>query len=332
MGKTCLKLLLTGIILFTVGVAGLAALELNGYDVDDVGVIPDIGSRHTYAINEAVVVETGAYEDGNNIVINDIPQNVTKLDFNVKAGSFYIVGGDEFSVAGYNLNPSYLNCTVNDDCLYVSYSPEVRLFSLDLINLDEASINVTVPAKLLESADFTVKAGNLNVDTINTKNLSLNMSAGTSSFANVSVLERSQIKMTAGDCTFECCNFNNSNSINMTAGDMIYHECSLIGDSNIKMTAGDLFMDLNGRRSDYDIKVDRTAGDIYIGGYDYSEEYNVTTMVTTRIYPELEAYAEEHADSVHEEHEVTVHEEHVKNDLNVKITAGICSITFNENE
>lgn len=326
MGKTCLKMFLTGMILFIVGVAGLAALEINGYDIEDISdAMPGShNSATTFAVNDAVIVDNGT--GGHIFQVNE--NDVTKLDVKVNMENFNVIEGDTFEVVGYNIDPEYLNCTVTDGCLYVSYSPKAKLFNIYYDNIAIGNITVHVPPKVLESADFTVKAGSLTVTDIDVKTLSLNMTAGDTFFSGVSVQERSQIKMTAGSSTFELCNFNNSNNINMTAGDMIYNECRLLGDSDIKMTAGDLFMNLIGRRSDYNIKVDRTAGDVYIDGYEYGSDYAFTTMATT-VYPELEAYAEEHADGVYEQ---SLHEEHVKNDLNVKITAGICSISFNENE
>lgn len=320
MGKTCLKMFITGMILFVVGGAGLAALDINGYDIDEFGTRT---AESTIAVDEGAVVENGT--GGHIFKVNE--NDVTKLDVKVNMENFNVIEGDTFEVVGYNIDPEYLNCTVTDGCLYVSYSPKAKLFNIYYDNIAIGNITVHVPPKVLESADFTVKAGSLTVTDIDVKTLSLNMTAGDTFFSGVSVQERSQIKMTAGSSTFELCNFNNSNNINMTAGDMIYNECRLLGDSDIKMTAGDLFMNLIGRRSDYNIKVDRTAGDVYIDGYEYGSDYAVTTMVTT-VYQE-EAYAEEHADGIHEE---SLHEEHVKNNLNVKITAGNCSISFNENE
>lgn len=320
MGKTCLKMFITGMILFVVGGAGLAALDINGYDIEEFGTRT---AESTIAVDEGAVVENGT--GGYRFQVDQ--EDVTKLDVKVNMENFNVIEGDTFEVIGYNIDPSYFNCTVNGSCLYLSYSPKVKLFDIYRDNTTIGNITVHVPKKLLESVDFTVKAGNLSVTDIDVKTLSLDMSAGTANFENVSAQERSQIKMTAGSCYFESCNFNNRNNVNMTAGDMIFNECRLIGDSDVKMTAGDLFMYLIGRRSDYNIKVDRTAGDVYIDGYEYGSDYAVTTMVTT-VYQE-EAYAEEHADGIHEE---SLHEEHVKNNLNVKITAGNCSISFNENE
>lgn len=339
MGKTCLKLFLTGMILFIIGVAGLAALEINGYDIEDISdAMP--GSHNTassdngettFVVNEAVIVDNGT--GGHIFQVNE--NDVNKLEVNVNMENFYVIEGDTFEVVGYNIDPEYLNCTVKDGCLYVSYSPKVKLFNIYYDNIAIGNITVTVPQKVLESADFTVKAGSLSVSNLETQNLSLNMAAGDTNFFSVAVQERSHIKMTAGSCVFEDCNFNNSN-INMTAGDMTYNLCRLTGGNNIKMTAGELYMGLIGRRSDYNIKVDRTAGEVYIDGYEYGTDYAVNTMATT-VYHEPEAYAEEHADgvheqSVHQEQADSVHEEHVKSDLNIKITAGNCSISFIENE
>lgn len=334
MGKTCLKLLLTGIILFIIGVAGLAALEINGYPVSDIDIdLPGSGSRADYVIQEATIVDGGTYDD--NSVYMTLGETVSKLDIDVKMGTFTVQKGDKFTLEGYNINSEYLDWNLTDGCLHVSYSPNIKLFSLDFIDLDSACIVITVPDKLLESADFDVKAGHLSVDGIVAKELSLDMSAGDVLFSNVEAQESAELEMSAGDCIFCDCAFYNDSDIKVTAGSMNYSACRLTGDSDVEITAGALYMDLSGNRSDYNIKVDRTAGSIYIDGGEYGGEYAVTVEVTTYMTTYIEQVYEgdvpddtpvpEH-DTEHLHHSTA--EENQTCDMDIKITAGECNISF----
>ncbi len=103
---------------------------------------------------------------------------------------------------------------------------------------------------------------------------------------------------------------------------MYYNACKIIGQNGINMTAGDLYMELLGKRSDYNINIDRTAGSVYIDGDYIVKDYEEKTFVTT-----VDDHSHHSGDSDVEQ--VT---ENVKNDLYIKITAGECNITFYENE
>lgn len=324
MVKACIKLLITGIILFVVGIIGAAVLAVNGYeDVFSLDIpMRYRGSSSTDYITE--VSDGGYYYDSDgefSILDMKYADTVTMLDVKVDAASFYIMPGDTLSISGSNIKTEYLDYKIEDGFLYVSYSPEFYLVKWDF-DFDDAQIIITVPPKVYEFADFSVKAGGLHVGDFEVNRLYVDLAAGYSSFSNVSASEAAQIKMTAGDCIFESCSFRNAD-IKMTAGSMTYNACKIIGQNAINMTAGDLYMELIGNRSDYKINVDRTAGSVYIAGdYINSKEYAETTFTTT-----VDEHSHHSFDSDVEQ--VT---ENVQNDLYVKITAGECNIMFYENE
>ena len=321
MVKACIKLLITGIILFIVGIIGVAVLAVNGYE--DVFSLPvRYGSNSTYVTE---IADSGYYYDSDgefSILDMKYADTVTKLDVNVKAGNFSIMPGDTLSISGSNINTECLDYKIEDGFLYVSYSPELYLFNWDF-DFDSAYINITVPQKVYETANFSVKAGGLSVFDFEVGRIYVDFAAGDSYFSNVSATETAQIKMTAGDCIFENCSFRNTD-IKMTAGSMYYNSCKVIGQNGINMTAGDLYMELLGKRSDYNISVDRTAGGVYIDGDYIVKEYEETTFVTT-----VDDHSHHSYDGdVSEIEQVT---ENVQNDLYIKITAGECNITFYEN-
>lgn len=321
MRKACIRLLVSGIVVFIVGIIGLAALELNGYDVDRLTLPADRIYGETTAVVEEYDAAAARYAS----------DEINKLDINVKAGDFSIVEGESFSIEATGINSECLKYEVNNKCLSVTYSPEFYLFNWDFFSDDEANIVITVPPKMLESADFSVKAGELYVYDLETDRIAIDFTAGNAYFVNVSSASSSQIKMTAGDCTFDNCIFNNAN-IKMTAGSMYYNACRIKGDNKITMTAGDLLMDIIGRRSDYDIAINRTAGDVYINGIDMGRD-NVafTTFETTVIMKEpIESTVTGAVGLEYAETEISQVDVIEKNTIDINITAGECNLVFED--
>lgn len=353
--KTCLRLLLAGIVLFILGIIGYAALALNGYDADL--SLPVRGSNTTDYGDAAVTVRNFAGYNSDEI---------NKLDIDVSTGCFSVIGGDgdSFCIDAYGINSEWLKYEVKDKCLSVKYSPGFYLFYWDWdvfdFDGDDAGIIITVPRKVLESADFSVSSGYLNVECLEAERIALDITDGEAVFENAASTESSQIKMSAGECTFYDSLFNNANivmsagecmfyesvfsnaNIKMSAGSMTYSACGIIGDSRVKMSAGSLYMELIGRRSDYDITVDKTAGHVYVDGIDFGAgagEYAYTTMMTvTGIIDEVTFEAPPLLDSVEaavgvEYSEDTIVEENAveKNKIDIKLTGGECNISFNEN-
>lgn len=318
--KACLKLLLTGIILFIVGFIGLATLAVNGYDISNLSLPVRYGSSDTdYAVSYA---DNGEYSyDSEDFSILDIKyaDTVKNLDINVKAGNFTVISGDAFSITGCGINAESLDYKVENGTLYVTYSPQLYLFNFDI---DEAEIVITVPPKVFEEAKFTVKAGGVSVYDIEAKKLYAEFAAGESSLSNVSASELASLKMTAGDCVLEGCTLNNSD-IKMTAGNMVYSACKIDGSNKVNMTAGSIYMELLGKRSDYKFSVHRTAGGVYIDG-DYWGNKSEETVVTTEIITETPGSTE-----VTQTERV---EERGENSFDINITAGECNISFYENE
>lgn len=317
MVKACIKLLITGIILMIVGMIGVSVLWVNGYE--DVFSLP---VRHRSSDTAVEVVDNGYYDDGTFSILDmKYADTVNKLDINVKAGTFTILSGDTLSISGTDINTECLDYSIENGVLYVSYSPEFYFFNFDF-DADDATIFITIPPKVFETANFSATAGELNVADLEVKRLSVDLMAGEHFFTNVYAEDSAQIKMAAGECTFENCNFNNAN-IKMTAGQMNYNYCKIAGENRINMTAGDLYMELIGKRSDYKWSVDRTAGGVYIDGdYVYGGEYAYSATTYETVVTE---------ETVTEQSEVSVREkvdENGQNSIDIDLTAGECYISF----
>ncbi|MCM1328528.1 MAG: DUF4097 domain-containing protein, partial [Ruminococcus sp.] len=233
MAKVCIKLLVTGIILFIVGIIGMAVLEVNGYDA--VYSLP-VKNNATNTISEVAVVDGGYtyYWDGEDddfFTVNlENADTVRGLDIDVSAGSFNVMTGNELSISGTEVDLDRLEYYIENGVLHVSYSPGFYLFNWDfdgINNFGDADIIITLPPEMYDTANFTVKAGELTVIDFETASLYIDLAAGEHYFSNVSAAKSAQIKMTAGNCTFENCVFNNAD-IKMTAGEMYLSFCELI--------------------------------------------------------------------------------------------------------
>lgn len=311
--KTCLKLFISGIVLFIGGTIGIAVLAFNGYDVDDIsiggssiGIITDEGvttTETTYIAGEEAVSEFTEVSDkpeyGYVIDNFENAEDITSIKVNIRAGNFVIQSSDELSISCTYVNDDYFDFGVVDNCLTVSYMPKVSLsnFNFETFSFDEAQIAINLPQKVYENAEFSVTAGELIITSLAADNLSVNFSAGESVLQNVRAESSAEIVMTAGECMFESCALSNM-SLEMTAGDFNVINSVIMGDNRIKMTAGNLYMEILGSRNDYNIGVDRTAGDVYIDG-DHTKGMEKASG----------SYA---------------------NELDINITAGNCDIYFNE--
>lgn len=311
--KACIKLLVLGIVFFVGGIIGIAALELNGYDVS--GVIDSISSSSEEVAETTVtyMVDTGyeAASEGDFTEVSDKSEygylinnfenaeEITSIKVNIRAGNFIINSSNELSISCTYVNDDYFDYSVADNCLTVSYMPQLSLsnFNFETFSFDEAQIEINLPQKVYENAEFSVTAGELIITSLVADNLSVDFSAGESVFQNVRAESSADITMTAGECTFESCTFNNM-FLKMTAGEICALNSTVMGDNQIKMTAGTLVMELLGNRDDYNISVDRTAGDVYIDG-DY----------TKGMKKAVGSY---------------------ENELDINITAGECNVSFYE--
>ncbi|MGN0675673.1 MAG: DUF4097 family beta strand repeat-containing protein [Oscillospiraceae bacterium] len=325
--KSCLKLLTTGLVFIVIGIVGLAVLGFNGLLEQPIKLSINQSSSDTSVM------------DSVSIPLDYSTDDINKLDITVSIGEFTVKKGEGFSISAEYIKPESLNIEVTDGCLTIDYSPEFSLINFDFSNIgNDSEITITVPENVYESIDFSVHAGNLNVENVASNRFILDFTAGDAQFENVSALQSAQIKMTAGECYFINSKFNNAN-IKMTAGDMNFDVCRLSGDNSIDMTAGELNMTLVGKRSDYKINIDKTAGEVNIDGMSEKYGYAVTTLTETA-YTEVLITDTDVGYLVIDDMNGTAalsedtQENAAENSgsIDIKITAGECNIDFIEEE
>lgn len=324
--KACLKLFTSGIIMIFVGVIGIGVLLGTGMiDEDDLSIDFGSSSNNTYAYESAV-------DSDNYITIGSKEANITSLDIDIGMGSFILVKGDEFALSTDGIINDKFSYEVKDGCLYVGYSPEFNLLSLDFnftASDKDSSIILTVPKDDFDSVTLNMTAGDVFVNEITAKNLTTKVSAGSMYLESV-YADSASFKMTAGDFTVSNSTVKNA-AISMTAGDMLFSDCKLYGDNSIKMTAGELNMSLIGDRADYKINIDKALGDVYINGTDMGE-YAETTFATTMVLTEItvtQTVSDDETELVEQEDRDRVSDNEKPNgSIDINMTAGNCYIEF----
>lgn len=314
MGKFCIKILITGIIMSIVGTVILAVEAINGYIDEDSLTFDDIYRSNSAEYAVTTMVETsfvevvddvseGTFSDSDYDYVSEAdvdPDEINNIDISISMGSFEIMPGNSFRLMANGVDAEQLVFSVSGDCLEVKYSPDIKLFSFDWLN-DSAEIILIVPQKVYEEISIDMDAGVTNVTGLTANNFEFDMSAGEAFLTDISAYYSSDIKMSAGYSVFNRCILLNSSAIQVSAGNMEFNNCSVIGNSDIKVSAGSLYMDLADSFSLYNISADRSAGEVFINGESAAKKYN--------------AYSGE---------------SEPLGDINVKVSAGSCYINFND--
>ena len=260
--KKCLSLFITGIILIAIGGIGLAALAMNGVNLNGISIGPS--SSETPLENVEMC-----------IIPIDETQEITSLDFSADAGVFTVVRGDNFTV---ETNLSTFEWEISDDgCLKIENTVPIEFMSFDDAAIE---IIVTVPERHFKEVKLSLNAGEFYADDIITDKLTIDMDAGEAVLNNISAITASDITINAGTCTLNNSVLNES-EINMDAGELIFEDCKLTGENDINLDFGEISMTLIGKRSDYKLDIDNDLGEVNVDGVPYKNGTVETTMIAT---------------------------------------------------
>lgn len=327
--KACVKLLTTGIIMIFVGVIGIGVLiGTDMIDPDDLTINVGNSSTNSYAYEQTI--DTG--DSYNYITIDSKDADITSLDINIGMGSFLLSDGDEFAISTEGIRKENFSYEIAGGCLYLKYSPQVSLLSLNFSEFNnDSTIILTVPQKDFDRIAVDMTAGDVSVMNVNAKKFTAKSSAG-DMFIDGIYAESAIFRMTAGECNVTNSTVKNA-SLLMTAGDMYFGDCKLYGDNNIKMTAGELQMSLIGERADYKISVEKALGNVYIDGTDVSESAETTFATTMILTQETVTEVSEESDGEgvivgQEVEDKNSDNEKLGGSINIDMTAGDCYIEF----
>ncbi len=259
--KKCLSLFITGIILIAIGGIGLAAVGMNGVNLNDISIGPS---------SSEILLENVEMC----IIPIDETEEITSLDFSSNTGVFTIVKGDSFYV---ETNLGAFGWEITDGCLKIENDVPTKF-----INFDDAAVEiiVTVPERHFKEVKLSLKAGEFYADDIITDKLTIDMDAGEAVLNNISAITASDITINAGACTFSNSVLNES-EINMDAGEMIFEECKLTGENDINLDFGEISMTLLGKHYDYKFDIDNDLGEVNVDGVPYRGEFAYTETVVT---------------------------------------------------
>ncbi len=259
--KKCLSLFITGIILIAIGGIGLAALAMNGINLNGISIGPS--SSETSLENVEMC-----------IIPIDETEEITSLDFSSNTGIFTIVKGDSFTV---ETNLSTFGWEITDDCLKIENNVPTNFMSFDDAAVE---IIVTIPERHFKEVKLSLNAGEFYADDIITDKLTIDMDAGEAVLNNISAITASNITINAGTCTLNNSVLNEA-EINMDAGEMIFEESKLTGENDINLDFGEISMTLLGKRSDYKFDIDNDLGEVNVDGVPYNGELATTTIIIT---------------------------------------------------
>lgn len=223
----------------------------------------------------AVLAVTGFLSGGSGKAVNEINksfEDVKSLSIEHGIGTLNIEQGDsdKVLVKAQNVNEDYV--------IDKSFSGELKLknkFNFwSFISGNKGSGNKSVITVYLPS-DFVagrVKldagAGNINIEALNTEKLDVNAGAGNIKGGRITA---GQVILDGGvgDITFEEVNFTDSD-IDSGVGN-VKIQGNLYGKNKIDCGVGEVTLDLLQSVDDYNLKVEKGLGSIYINGKKYSD-------------------------------------------------------------
>lgn len=313
MYKKCGKFMILGVVLVLVGSITLGTAYFQGYNFDNLNNIYHSANYDTSEFTTFIYDEP--LDDISNNTSNfytEIPDTeFSEIDINISFGTINIVNGFDFKIEGHDIDRGSFNYSFENGRIYIDYSKSLGNWDFPSYN---GQISITLPDNVYNNVKLHISGGEVNINNLESKNIDVELTAGTASFSSVSASDSSIIKMTAGNINYNYSNLKNltlkmtagscyfnscemdTNLYKVTAGSLYLERCVISGVSAIDMTAGDIQMNLAGSYEDYNITKKRTAGDIYISPA--SSENN----------------------------------ENAANSIDIKVTAGNCSINFYEYE
>lgn len=224
-----------------------------------------------FAIALIVGIFKGIFEVGYHVVNGiDIKTSSTKrnydnassyLDIDVAYADLKIISGDAFKVETENENVE----VKQDENKLTVKEKKASIFKKN----KEKSITVYIPESLVFDISYIdTGAGKIEIDSLNTKNLKMNLGAGKAIINNIIALNSAKIDTGAGDVSITGGNYNNLD-IDLGVGNANI-EAVLTGLTKIDCGIGNLNLDLIGDPESYTVEVDKGLGKFTLDGEELS--------------------------------------------------------------
>lgn len=186
------------------------------------------------------------------------------LNIDLKATNLVIKVGDTFKVETTN---KYIETKQDKEKIYITErnynwfkeQPELIVYVSNNMILDSVQINGG--------------AGKIEIESLQTKKLDLNLGAGKVNINNLQVLNKTIIEGGAGSVDIKNSILNNLD-LNMGIGKFSV-DAKILGNSDIEQGVGSIDLNLIGTSSDYQIYIEKGLGSIYIDGKNVKEDETV---------------------------------------------------------
>lgn len=180
-----------------------------------------------------------------------INNNALILDINVSSSNISVKQGSTLKV---ETNNKYIYTNQYKNKLYIKEKKH-NLFNKN----DDNKLTVYVPKSFVfDFVNIEVGASKLNISSLTTKKLSLNLGAGKVEVSNLNVANSADIEGGAGEIVIEDSNITNLD-LDMGAGKLLLNS-KLTGNSKIEAGVGKMDLLLIGSLNDYNIELDKGIG------------------------------------------------------------------------
>lgn len=201
----------------------------------------------------------GITEKMDDLEIND---STLLLDINVSGSNITIKNGDTFKA---ETNNKYINSKQDKNKLYIEEKKH------NWFHNNNSELIIYIPNDFVfDSISIETGAGKVNVETLSTKQLYLNLGAGKVDINNLDVLENATIDGGTGEININAISINNLD-LDMGVGKLSLTS-KLIGNNKIDSGVGEINLSLIGTLEDYKIFLDNGIGKTKINGKTMKED------------------------------------------------------------
>lgn len=187
-----------------------------------------------------------------------IENDAKVLDIDIKGTNIVIKTGDVFKVETSN---KYIKCKQDKDMISIT-EREHNWFSS---NKNKSTLIVYVPEDMiLDGTSINSGAGKVEIETLSTKVLNLDLGAGKVSINHLNVLNNTEIDGGAGELVINNSNLNNLD-LDMGIGKFTLTG-KLSGTTEIDHGVGAMELKLLGNKDDYQIHLDKGLGSVTVDG------------------------------------------------------------------
>lgn len=187
----------------------------------------------------------------------EINTNTLLLDVDISSSNVIIKKGDTFKA---ETNNKYINSKQDNNKLYITERKHNWFY-----NNNNNELIIYIPDDFVfDGVIIDTGAGKVNIETLSTKQLYLNLGAGKVDINNLNVLENAKIDDGAGDLTITAIAIHNLD-LNMGIGKLSLVS-KLTGNNKIDCGIGQMNLSLVGTLEDYEIFLDKGVGKATING------------------------------------------------------------------